>query len=64
LFLRNRFNYLDSKWLAGSYSKEAVPFEAKVRGNANQYSLVTGEPSTSDKFLNRALTAEDIAAGF
>ena len=53
LFLRNRFNFLDSKWLAGAYSVNGVPSELWVRANANNY------PLTSDKFLDRELTEEE-----
>lgn len=58
LFLRNRFNFLDSKWLGGAYSINNVPSELWVRANANNY------PSTSDKYLDRTLTADDIAQGY
>jgi len=59
LFLRNRFNYLDSKWLAGTYSKEGMTHAFMVRANANCY------PDTSDKYLDTEnLTPEEINAGF
>lgn len=48
LFLRNRFNYLDSEWLAGSYSKEAVLMQFKARYDSND------AINTSDKFINEA----------
>lgn len=58
LFLRNRFNFVDSKWLAGAYSQEGVPSELWIRCNANNY------PQTSDKYLNRELTEDEIASGY
>lgn len=58
LFLRNRFNFLDSKWLGGAYSVNNVPSELWVRANANNY------PSTSDKYLDRTLTADESASGY
>lgn len=45
LFLRNRFNFLDSEWLAGSYSTEAVKMSIQTRINANDAIF------TSDKFI-------------
>ena len=45
LFLRNRFNYLDSCWLGGPYAEEAVLQELKIRYNAND------AINTSDKFV-------------
>jgi hypothetical protein len=51
--LRNRFNFLDSKWLGGAYSINNVPSELWVRANANNY------PLTSDKYLDRALTDDE-----
>ena len=59
LFLRNRFNYMDSKWLAGTYSKEGMTHAFMVRANANFY------PDTSDKYLDKAvLTPQETALGF
>ena len=58
LFLRNRFNFLDSKWLGGAYSVNNVPSELWVRANANNY------PLTPDKYLDRALTADEISQGY
>lgn len=58
LFLRNRFNFLDSKWLAGAYAIEGVPSELWVRANANNY------PSTSDKYIDRVLTDEENSMGY
>lgn len=47
--LRNRFNYLDSKWYGGSYSIEQVKqSNIQMRWNANDYL------KTSDKFLAKA----------
>jgi len=48
LFLRNRFNYLDSQWLAGAYSVNAVQMQFKSRYNANDAIV------TSDTFINEA----------
>lgn len=60
LFLRNRFNYLDSKWLAGTYSEEGMTQAFMVRMNANYH------PLTSDKYLDvtHSLTPEEAASGF
>lgn len=58
LFLRNRFNFMDSLWQGGVYDPEGITQQIKVRVNANLLA------STSDKWLNRALTEEEIAAGF
>ena len=58
LFLRNRFNFLDSKWLGGAYSVNNVPSELWVRANANNY------PLTSDKYLDRTLTDDEAAQGY
>lgn len=45
LYLRNRLNFVDSKWHGGSYAKEAALGELKARYNANYIS------ETSDKYL-------------
>ena len=45
LYLRNRLNFVDSKWHGGSYAKEAALGELKARYNANYMS------ETSDKYL-------------
>ena len=45
MFLRNRFNYIDSEWLGGPYSENAVLQELKLRYNANCPS------NTSDKYV-------------
>lgn len=45
LYLRNRLNFIDSKWLGGSYSKEAIKGEFQGRYNANH------KGQTSDKYL-------------
>lgn len=50
MFLRNRFNYIDSQWLGGSYSREAVLQELKMRYNAND------AMNTSDKFVTQQPT--------
>lgn len=50
MFLRNRFNYIDSQWLGGSYSREAVLQELKMRYNAND------AMNTSDKFITQQPT--------
>ena len=53
LFLRNRFNYIDSQWLAGPYSAEAVGQELKLRYNSNDAA------KTSDKFIEEAPDVTD-----
>ena len=45
LYLRNRLNFIDSKWLGGSYSKEGILGELKGRYDANF------KESTSDKYI-------------
>ena len=45
LYLRNRLNYVDSKWHGGAYSVEAIKQEFKIRYDAN----LPGK--TSDKYL-------------
>lgn len=45
LYLRNRLNFVDSKWHGGSYAKEAALGELKARYNANYMS------ETSDKYI-------------
>lgn len=53
LFLRNRFNYLDSEWLAGAYSEEAVLMQFKARYDSND------AINTSDKFIDSAPDFDD-----
>lgn len=62
LFLRNRFNFMDSAWLGGSYSAEAIKQEFQIRCNANKF-VVGGLNNTSDKYLVNPTEAE-LAAGF
>jgi len=50
--LRNRFNYIDSKWLGDTYAYEGAVSQLQIRCNANY-------GGTSDKYLNREITAED-----
>lgn len=45
LYLRNRLNFIDSKWLGGSYSKEGILGELKGRYDANF------KENTSDKYI-------------
>ena len=45
LFLRNRFNYIDSQWLGGPYSTTGILGEFSIRYNAND------ALKTSDKYL-------------
>lgn len=45
LYLRNRLNFIDSKWLGGSYSKEGIKGEFQGRYDANY------KEKTSDKYL-------------
>ena len=58
LFLRNRFNFMDSIWQGGVYDAEGITQQVKVRVNANVEEL------TSDIYLDRALSEEEIAQGF
>lgn len=46
LFLRNRFNFMDSVWLGGTYSITGAKQQFQVRCNANKAG------TTSDKYLN------------
>lgn len=48
LFLRNRFNYIDSQWQAGSYSTASI--NVKLRYDAND------AINTSDKYLDTGAT--------
>ena len=52
LLIKNRLNYLDSRWLAGAYTSAAVLNEVFIRANANQ-------SGTSDKFLDSASYGND-----
>ena len=63
LFLRNRFNFMDSKWLGGSYAIEGAKQEFQIRTNANKYTP-GGMTNTSDRFLDRAPTIEELELGF
>ena len=47
LLIKNRLNYLDSRWLAGAYTSAAVLNEVFIRANANQ-------AGTSDTFFDSA----------
>lgn len=58
LFLRNRFNFIDSSWLGGSYAPEGAKSEVQIRYTAND------PVETSDKYLDREPTAEEAAKGF
>lgn len=58
LFLRNRFNFMDSCWQGGVYDAEGITQQVKVRANANVAS------TTSDKYLDRAITPEEASSGF
>lgn len=62
LFLRNRFNFMDSAWLGGSYSAEAIKQEFQIRCNANKY-VEGGLNNTSDRYLVNP-TESELAAGF
>lgn len=55
LFLRNRFNFIDSSWLGGKYATEAAKQEVQIRYTANDAA------DTSDKYLNHKPTTEDLA---
>ena len=58
LFLRNRINYLNSKWQSGSYDKSAIVQEISTRFDANNIS------KTSDKYLGREVSQEEANLGF
>lgn len=58
LFLRNRFNYIDSMWQAGTYSKTQAKQGIQTRFDANDGS------NTSDHYLNIEPSDEDKAAGY
>ena len=51
LYLRNRLNYLDSKWHAGTYAKEAAKqqfwsrFDANLYGLTSDNTVVTNDPT-------------------
>lgn len=61
LYLRNRFNYIDSWWKGGSYSVEGAKQQYWSRYDANAYNKNT--PMTSDKYLllTSAVTEEEKA---
>lgn len=63
LFLRNRFNFMDSVWLGGSYAIEGAKQEFQIRTNANKYTP-GGMNNTSDRFLARDVSEAEIAQGF
>ena len=63
LFLRNRFNFMDSFWLGGTYSAEEIKQQFQIRCNANKYTP-GGDKNTSDRYLEREPTSEEIANGF
>ena len=63
LFLRNRFNFMDSKWLGGSYAIEGAKDEFQIRTNANKYTP-GGDKNTSDRFVDRPVSEAEIAQGF
>ena len=58
LFLRNRLNYIDSKWQQGAYAITGAKQGIQMRYDANDY------PNTSDKYLNHAPTESEIEKGF
>lgn len=58
LFLRNRFNYIDSMWQAGTYSKTQAKQGIQTRFDAND------GVNTSDKYLNTQPTQEEIELGY
>ena len=53
LFLRNRFNYLDSQWQQGDYSTTGKGQGIEMRYNANDLS------TTSDKYIYGADLTEE-----
>lgn len=60
LYLRNRFNYVDSMWQVGNYKYESLISSFKYRANANL------KNTTSDKFLlaNGDTPADTFSNGF
>ena len=56
LFIRNRLNYLDSWWLAGSYDSSSSGYktEIMIRANAN-------DTTTSDTYLDISKVASDVS---
>ena len=59
LFIRNRLNYLDSQWLASNYDPSSSGYKSNImiRANAN-------DSGTSDKYVQRALSAAEINNGY
>ena len=63
LFLRNRFNFMDSSWLGGTYSAEGIKQEFQIRCNANKF-VVGGQYNTSDKYLHRDPVGDEVGVFF
>lgn len=59
LFLKNRFNFQDSKWLAGIYDQTGKQQEFKIRFNANFWDDQDPQGKyTSDKYVEVAPVGE------
>lgn len=56
LFIRNRVNYLDSWWLAGSYDSTSSGYKTEIMIRANANDL-----STSDTYLDIAKVTSDVS---
>ena len=63
LFLRNRFNFMDSVFLGGAYSATGIKQEFQIRCNANKY-VKDGIYNTSDKYLHRQPSADELLNDF
>ena len=65
LFLRNRFNYLDSQWQQGDYSNTGKNQGIQMRYNANEISstsdkYIFGEIPSTDKYKDKGYISTDI----
>ena len=52
LFLRNRLNYVDSKWLAGAYSTTGAQGHFRIRGNLNKTDQTSDPEGNSGNVLD------------
>lgn len=63
LFLKNRFNFMDSKWLAGIYDETGKQQEFKIRFNANFWDNKASDGRyTSDRYIETAPPADNTYA--
>ena len=63
LFLKNRFNFMDSKWLAGIYDETGKQQEFKIRFNANFWDNKASDGRyTSDRYIETAPPADNAYA--